>query len=112
VTVGEVAAGYAYACTPDENIQRALSTMRTQRVRRLPVVDGDGMLAGIISIDDVVLRAKDKKGSHNSVVTYADVVETQKAIAERWAPVHAEERAAAAAANAAPAHVGDFDFEE
>lgn len=35
-------------------IERALTLMRTQAVRRLVVVDADGVLVGIVSLDDVL----------------------------------------------------------
>jgi Mg/Co/Ni transporter MgtE len=53
--------------------------MRAQQVRRLPVVDNEGVLQGILSLDDIVLFAGEKAIEE---LTYADVVDTMKAIYE------------------------------
>ncbi len=45
-------------CGPADDLMAALQTMQSERVRRLPVVDADGKLRGILSIDDVVLRVR------------------------------------------------------
>lgn len=47
-----------FTCAPDDSIEAALATMASQRVRRLPVVSGDGQLVGVLSIADVVRWAK------------------------------------------------------
>jgi len=114
VTVADVATGNVFACRSDESVQTALSTMREHKVRRVPVVDGDGVLAGIVSIDDVVLLAKEKKGSHNSAISYADVIETHKAIAARPLVSTAVNGSASREIASVPeaARTGDFDFEE
>jgi CBS domain-containing protein len=39
----------------DTSIEDALRLMRAGRHRRLPVVDGDGRLIGIVSVDDVLV---------------------------------------------------------
>jgi CBS domain-containing protein len=41
-------------CVPDDRIEHAARTMRQYRVRRLPVVDGQGHPIGILSLDDLV----------------------------------------------------------
>ena len=80
VSVGEVITGKLFACSPEDDIREALKTMRRERVRRLPVVDEDGTLAGIVSMNDVVLKAEGKADGHAPELSYDDVVETYKAI--------------------------------
>jgi CBS domain-containing protein len=42
-----------FSCGPDESVGAALATMGDKRVRRLPVLNENGKLLGIISISDV-----------------------------------------------------------
>lgn len=111
LTAGEVSTRSAYICNPDENIRGVLATMRDHKVHRVPVVHHDGTLAGIISIDDIIFSAKEKKGSD---ITYTDVIETQKAIAPRSAARRTEPGVSHRATESEPAlaHGNDFDFEE
>jgi CBS domain-containing protein len=41
-------------CRGDDEVESLMATMTAERVRHVPVVDGDGLLAGIVSIGDVV----------------------------------------------------------
>lgn len=81
VTVGEVISHQRFTCAPDDDVHQALKTMRTHKVRRLPVLGKHGKLEGILCLNDVVLRAH--RVSHKPAdVTYDDVVNTLKAIGE------------------------------
>jgi CBS domain-containing protein len=82
ITVGEVMSGNVYACARDEDVKSALKTMRRERVRRLPVIGADGKLAGILSINDIVLRADVGKGRQTPEISYEDVVGTFKSVCE------------------------------
>jgi len=61
-------------CAPGDDIRIALQTMAHHQVQRLPVVDATGALKGILSIDDIALRA-DADG-----LSSGDVLKTIKAI--------------------------------
>jgi CBS domain-containing protein len=76
ITVGEVMSGNVYACALDEEIGSALKTMRREKVRRLPVIGKDGKLAGLLSINDVVLHAGEARGE----IPYEEVMSTFKAV--------------------------------
>lgn len=78
IAVKEVISGNVYACRPEDDLRYALETMRKQQVRRLPVVDSAGRLHGILSINDLVLKAK--RGKKKTGLSYGDVVSTLKAI--------------------------------
>jgi CBS domain-containing protein len=77
--VRDVALPKVFFCLAQDDIHTALSTMRAQQVRRLPVVDNDGALVGILSLDDIVLFAEEKPAAE---LTYFDVIDTMKAIYE------------------------------
>lgn len=111
LTAGEVSSRRSYTCNPDENIRGVLATMRDHKVHRVPVVHHDGTLAGIISIDDIIFSAKEKKGSD---ITYTDVIETQKAIAPRTTAPRTEAELGRQTTESEPAFArsNDFDFEE
>lgn len=70
-----------FTCTPEEDVHCALKTLRCQRIRRLPVIDREGTLLGVFSIDDVALKAQESASKND--VSYQDVVETYQAIRGR-----------------------------
>jgi CBS domain-containing protein len=84
--VREVALPKVFFCLLQDEIHTALNTMRAQQVRRLPVVDHEGALNGILSLDDLVLFAGDKI---TDSLTYTDVVDTMKSIYHHPAPARA-----------------------
>lgn len=73
-------------CEPEEELESALKTMRHYHIRRLPVVDKEGKLQGILSIDDVVLRSEEAMETSHSAVSFGDAVRTLKAIYGERAP--------------------------
>ena len=77
VSVFEVIPQKVFACTPDDDIHTALQTMRSQKVRRLPVTSGNGKLEGVLCLNDIALNAK-----KSNALSYEDVMETLKAICE------------------------------
>ena len=56
--VGEVMTKDVSLCAPDDDIRDALNIMAQRQLHRLPVVDKDGVLKGILSLDDIALRAE------------------------------------------------------
>lgn len=75
--VRDVMSGDVYACGMGDDVRTALETMKAQRVRRLPVLDGQGRLAGIISMNDLVMRAECRAGAD---VPGEEFLDTLKAI--------------------------------
>jgi len=82
ITAGEVITGEVFSCHLHDDIHTALKTMRHRKVRRLPVVNDDGLLQGILCLNDVVLRAVEEKGSRKPELSYEDAMSTMKAICE------------------------------
>jgi len=78
LSVGEVMTGKLFSCSPEDDVRTALTTMRTEKVRRLPVLNRDGVLQGILSMDDVVYHVSDSKKTVD--LSYEDVVRTFKGI--------------------------------
>ena len=54
IPVREVMTSRVFTCGPDDPIDSAILTMKDHRVRRLPVVDVEGRLQGVLSADDLV----------------------------------------------------------
>ena len=53
-TVGEVMTDDPVTCGPDDTLERAATLMHERDVSRLPVVDGDHRLVGLIARGDIV----------------------------------------------------------
>jgi CBS domain-containing protein len=56
--------------------------MRREKVRRLPVIGANGKLAGILSINDIVLRAEQTKTRQTPEISYDEVMSVFKAVCE------------------------------
>lgn len=52
-TVADLMSTDITTCTPDATVEELMSTMTANRIRHVPIV-ADGVLAGIVSIGDVV----------------------------------------------------------
>lgn len=84
IKVQEVAGPHLYSCKPEDDVRSALHTMASARVRRLPVVNAGGNVEGILSMDDIVLRAE--TANRNSEVSAEKVVNTLKAVYSPYLP--------------------------
>src|SRR5215213_3582727 len=60
-TVREVATTSVVTVDPDQNLDEALRLMAKNQVRRLPVVEEDGKLAGVVAQADVAKHASDQQ---------------------------------------------------
>jgi CBS domain-containing protein len=88
--VGEIMQREPAVCAPNDDVRSALRTMAQQRVHRLPVVDKSGALEGILSMNDIVLRAK--PGTDG--VFKDDVIRTLKSICEHRQPAQSKQATA------------------
>jgi CBS domain-containing protein len=66
IAVHEAMSQSVRSCFAEDDLPAALKQMEEGRVRRLPVLDATGHLAGIVSIDDMVRRALDQPGGVSS----------------------------------------------
>lgn len=86
IAVEDVITRRVFSCKADDDIKIALKAMQENKVRRLPVVAPDGTLAGILSMNDLVLRAQEAKEKKHPELSYKDVVETYKSLCARRLP--------------------------
>ena len=52
MTVESAMSRAVYGCSPDDDVEKAAGLMRLRQVRRVPVLDGDRRLLGVISLSD------------------------------------------------------------
>lgn len=68
ISVREVMTPYPFICQPQDAVEEALTLMAENRVRRLPVVNAEGHLVGIVSISDVAAALpsghREVRGAH------------------------------------------------
>jgi CBS domain-containing protein len=86
VTVCEVMSNRLFACSPDDDVHIALQLMQEGGVRRLPVIGESGTLVGVISMDDLLLRAQASGIGKRPELSTEEVVRTYRAIGERRIP--------------------------
>src|SRR6185295_10903467 len=55
--VREVMSHHVRSCSADDSLAHAMRSMLEAQVRRLPVVDAEGRLVGILSLGDVIRAA-------------------------------------------------------
>lgn len=77
VTVGDVMSRPPATCSEDEEIFDAIETMRHRGVRRLPVLNAKGGLAGMLSTDDIYGALSTHSGELSHALTSEQVHEMQ-----------------------------------
>jgi CBS domain-containing protein len=75
IRVDEMESRPVVTCRLDDELKTALTAMKEHRVRRVPVTSDEGVLHGIISLDDIASAA----GTRNSV-SAVEVIAAMKAI--------------------------------
>lgn len=86
IQVRQVMSPEVYTCGPADELLDALETMRRRELRRLPVIDEQRRLIGLLSLEDVVLAGKAEHGQELPRSFYDDVVQTLKAICSHRTP--------------------------
>jgi CBS domain-containing protein len=71
ISAAETIAGPVHTCGPEDSVGDALATMKEFKVRRLPVVDANGQLLGVISMNDIVLASAQKRKPSTAEVVSA-----------------------------------------
>ena len=70
-TVGALMTTEVRTCRAEDQVDTLMAMLTEHRIRHLPVVDGDGALAGIISIGDVVKhRVQELEQEQQQLIEY------------------------------------------
>ena len=74
------------SCRPTDSLQAVLNVLRTTKVRRLPVLDANDHLIGMLSLADVAREADREHGRRNAEMKDADIAQTLQAISRPRSP--------------------------
>jgi CBS domain-containing protein len=77
VRVRDIMSSRLFTCTADDTVETALRTMREHQVRRLPVLDGDEHVIGIVALSDLA-RAEHSAAPEKIVEALRDVAEPHR----------------------------------
>jgi CBS domain-containing protein len=97
IPVREVMSSRAFTCAPTDDVRVAMHRMSEGQVRRLPVVDKQGKLKGVISLNDLALAAERSSRRGDDGIDYADVMGVLKAVSAHRLPATLVEGSTAAA---------------
>jgi CBS-domain-containing membrane protein len=78
--VAEAMRTEVWSCAPEDTAAQALAMMRLHHVRRLPVVDENERLVGIVSLDDIALEAKPVISTTSDGPADTDVARTMRKV--------------------------------
>jgi CBS domain-containing protein len=70
-TAGDLVDGGIVSATEDTTVYEAIQRLRDEGIRRLPIVDDDGNLQGIVTLDDLLVLVAGELGA------IAEVIESQ-----------------------------------
>ena len=89
IQVGSVMSRELCACQPDDQVLDAERLMSSRQLHRLPILNPDGSLAGLLSISDIARRRPRQggDGARQRTGWNAEIIETITAI---WEPRHHE----------------------
>ena len=76
IQVRDVMSQAVASCKAEDDANTAMRTMREWRVRRLPVLDSHGQLAGILSVNDLAMHADTRAGANVSGHAFLDMFKT------------------------------------
>jgi|SRR5947207_12564661 len=94
ILVRELTSGELFTCIPEDELAEAIQKMRTNRIRRLPVIDAQGQLLGMLSLKDLALAATGNSGiSYEDVaLTLQNVCKPRTEVLPQWPWVNAASR--------------------
>lgn len=90
VPVGDVMTRRLLTCRPEDDVRVAMHRMSEGQVRRIPVVDANGHLQGIVALNDLTLAAERTAHRGDDVVSYPEVMGVLKAVSRHRHPAKVE----------------------
>ncbi|MCE9581460.1 MAG: CBS domain-containing protein [Planctomycetes bacterium] len=72
--VSDVMSRRLFTCLSDDDVRASIRFMVRNGVRRLPVIDREAKLTGMLSVNDLVLAAQSARMSRHDELTWADLV--------------------------------------
>lgn len=82
IPVREAMSRSLQSCSPEDSIASAEEAMRRSKVRRLPVLDGQGRIVGIISLADIVRAAERDRARPQKEVAADEIAATLATICQ------------------------------
>lgn len=79
-TVESIMSNAVAVCAVEDSLQDVARVMSEKQLRRIPVVNADGRLAGIITLNDLALRANGSGQPKQASLSSDDIVQTLAAI--------------------------------
>ncbi len=74
VVVRDAMSQKLYSCKPESPVSEAENIMRTNQVRRIPIVDAHGRLAGVLSLADIARKAQRSGGDGSKEISAEEIV--------------------------------------
>lgn len=90
IRVREVMTSNPATCSPGMPLADALELMAVRRIRRLPVVDAQGRLVGIVSLSDIVAAIQDTQVLNSPLLRQLVAATRQSAAARPWRVISSE----------------------
>jgi CBS domain-containing protein len=89
IPVSNAMATHVHGIHENDSLDAVEALMRRVRVRRVPVLDGDGHLKGILSMNDLTRHAHHSAGRKADGLSAGSIVQTMAAICEPQTPQRA-----------------------
>lgn len=86
IRVDSTMATQVHSCRPGDTVSAAEQTMRARQVRRLPVIDDQGRLVGILSLNDIAIEAAREREYKQRDVSVDEVTLTLAAVCAHRTP--------------------------
>lgn len=80
ISVESVESSPVVSCAPGDPVEVALRILRANQLHRLPVVDADGQLVGVVALADIAREAAREEGQWRKAISPTDVGRAVEAI--------------------------------